>query len=114
MAFRVRVLQQAVQDVDAIVHWIAVERQEPQGAVAWLAAYATMLERLAEQADTLATAPEDRFAEDEVRQILFRTRRGRTYRALFTIMADEAIVLHVRGPGQKLLSGSEIRRPDES
>ncbi|MBI1900279.1 MAG: hypothetical protein HYS13_04075 [Planctomycetia bacterium] len=36
----------------------------------------------------------------EIRQILFRTPKGRVYRMLFTIEADEVLVLQVRGPGE--------------
>ena len=48
------------------------------------------------------------FADFEVRHMTFKTRRGRPYRLLFTLADREARVLHVRGPGQDLVSADEL------
>jgi hypothetical protein len=56
-------------------------------------------------------AAEDDHVEFEVREILFKTRHGLIYRALFTIREETATILHVRGPGQDLLDCVEIREP---
>lgn len=53
-------------------------------------------------------AAEDSLTTHEVRQCLFKTRRGRTYRALYTIVEDEVRVLRVRGPGQAPLTDDEL------
>jgi len=57
------------------------------------------------------TAPESTLIGREIRQVTFKTRRGRMYRLLFEIRGAEIIVLHVRGPGQRLLGKDDIRRP---
>jgi plasmid stabilization system protein ParE len=108
MSFRVRVLQTAEREVDDIVEWIAVRRQSPSGAESWLNAYEEALQRLADAADSFGPAPEDEYVSLDVKQVLFRTRRGKTYRAVFTIEGNEARVLHVRGPGQSLLTSDEL------
>lgn len=45
-------------------------------------------------------APEAEDIGEEIRQTLFRTRAGRTYRVLFIIVGDEVRVLRIRGAGQ--------------
>ena len=55
--------------------------------------------------------PEDEDHEEEIRHILFKTRRGKTYRAIFIIRTDTVFVLHVRGPGQDLIAPDELRFP---
>lgn len=40
---------------------------------------------------------------------MFKTRKGRKYRVLFTIQDQTAIILHVRGPGQDLLDPDDLR-----
>ena len=102
MSFRVRVLHRADREVEGILHFIAEVRKAPEGAHRWYQAYEAALDRLAKAADTLPLAPESEFIECQNRQILFKTRKGRTYGDLFTIVADEVRVLHVRGPGQDL------------
>jgi hypothetical protein len=48
----------------------------------------------------LELAPESQDVEFEVRQALFKTRRGCVYRALFFIERSTVYILRVRGPGQ--------------
>lgn len=107
MKFRVRVLRRAVQDVREIAKWIA-ERSRP-GAESWLKAWERLLDRLAESADSFAIAEENDEFELEIRQGLFKTRRGRIYRAVFTIVDNEVRVLRVRGPGQAPLTPDDVQ-----
>ena len=112
MSFLVRILRRADREVEAVLHFIAEEQKAPEGAQRWYRAYAGALERLAKAANPFPLAPEDAFVDDEVRQILFRTRRGRTYRELFTVVGDEVRLLHVRGPGQDLMTEETLGRPN--
>lgn len=113
MAFRVQVLRRADRDVDRILWWLSEKQKSPSGATTWFRAYQTALQRLAETADSQSLAPESEYAAHEVRHVLFKTRRGRVYRILFTIVGDEARVLHVRGPGQNLVPVDQLRPPNE-
>lgn len=110
MKFHVKTLRKAKQDYHVILEYIA-ERSKP-GAVAWARAFDKALARLEESADTFPLAPENEHVNLEVREILFKTRRGLFYRALFTIRGDEVLVLHVRGPGQDFLTEDELGPPD--
>jgi hypothetical protein len=48
----------------------------------------------------------------EIRQFIYRTKSGRANRALFTILGDEVRVLHIRRPGQPLMSPEDLERSD--
>jgi len=47
---------------------------------------------------------------EPIRHVFFRTRAGRTYRALFLLVGDEVRVLRVRGPGQPPVGPDELPR----
>jgi hypothetical protein len=98
MSFAVRELPKAKQDKSSIFRWL--HERSPTGAAAWLDAYDSLVERLKQQAPSLELAPESQDCDLEVRQALFKTRRGRVYRALFFIEASNLYILRVRGPGQ--------------
>jgi plasmid stabilization system protein ParE len=106
MKFNVVALRRADADVRHVTGWIA-ERSLP-GAEAWLEAYEQLVARLAEQADSFAAALEDSDCNVPLKQALFRTRHGRTYRAVFTIVGDEVRILRIRGPGQPPLQDDEL------
>ena len=107
MTYRVKTLRKAEADVRSITNHIY--KRSPQGATRWLAAYDHMVERLESHADSCGLAPEDEFFSLKIQQILFKTPRGSTYRALFTIRDSEVRVLAVRGPGQTPLTPSELQ-----
>jgi len=101
VSIRVRLTDAAKDDVRAILTWI--EQRSPAGAEAWYGAWMDALRTLGERAEALAEAPESDDHAEPVRQLLFKTKRGRRYRALFVVRGDAAFVLHVRGPGQDTL-----------
>jgi plasmid stabilization system protein ParE len=106
MTFRVLTLPKADADIRRIVHYI--EQRSPQGATVWLSALEQALERLAEFADDCPEADENEFFEIEVKQSLFKTRRGRVYRLVFTIFEVEVRILRVRGAGQAPVKLDEL------
>jgi plasmid stabilization system protein ParE len=110
MSFAVHTLRAAERDCNRVLEHIA-ERSKT-GAIAWAKAFDQALAYLEQTADSCPLAAENEHVEFEVREILFKTRRGLYYRALFTIREERAIILHVRGPGQDLLDSMEIRDPD--
>ena len=70
------------------------------------------MQRVVEHPRRFPLAPENSLATlGEVRQFLFKTRRGRTYRAVYVIMDDEVRILRVRGPGQPPLTDDEMGNP---
>jgi hypothetical protein len=106
MKFRVRELRRAQADIRQIAHWLA--GRSFQDALAWLDAYDEMVARLEQSADSCGLAEESDECEMEVRQALSKTRRGRTYRALFTIEGDHVFLLRIRGPGHAPVNPDEL------
>ncbi len=106
MSFTVRELPRAKLDKRQIFEWIF--ERSPQGAAAWLNAYDEMTARLRSAADRLAHAVENEDVELEIRQVLFRTRRGRIYRAVFHIVGRDVFILRVRGPGQAPVGPTDL------
>ena len=98
MTYRVRTLRKAEADIRSITNYIC--KRSPQGAAAWLDAYRQARTRLADNAESCGAADENEYFDIDVKHALFKTRRGRLYRLLFTIVDDEVRILRVRGSGQ--------------
>lgn len=107
MKYIVRPLRKAQQDVDAILAWLIDVQKTPIGAAAWLDAYETAAKALTRNPDRHSLAPESGLLDYELRQFLFKTKKGRTYRGIFAIVENEVRILRVRGPGQAVV------RPDD-
>ncbi len=106
MTFRVRELRRAQADIRHIAGWL--EDRSPRGARAWLDAYDDLVARLEKSADSCGRADESDDCDLDVRQALFKTRRGRVYRALFVIEGDHVFILRIRGPGQAPVNPEEL------
>src|SRR5262249_6053442 len=106
MAYRVSVLARAERDVDTIAAWLF--NRSPRGARRWLLAYESIKEKLDEDPLRYGLAPEDGRFDHQLRQIFFKTRRGRIYRAVFAVIGNEVRVLRVRGPHQPLLRRRDL------
>src|SRR5690349_10580957 len=102
--FRVIVQPEAQENIETILDWIS--ERSPQGAKTWHAALQKAISYLAARAESLPLAHESRHFDHEIRELLFKTRRGLPYRILFTIQRTDVHVLYVRGPGQDSLSKS--------
>lgn len=94
----IRLLALAQLDLDRILFYIAA--RSPKGAARQLARFEAAMARLEENPFVAPVAPESSELDEEVRDILFRTRAGRTDRALFVVVGNEVRILRVRGPGQ--------------
>jgi plasmid stabilization system protein ParE len=106
MTYRVQPTAQAEADIDRIFDWL--HRRSPDGARRWYEAFWDSAERLKSFPQSCGLAPESRDFPEEVRQMLFKTRRGRTYRALFVIRGDLVHILCVRGPGERPVKPEDI------
>jgi hypothetical protein len=80
----------------------------PLGAARWYGAFLAAARDLSDSPERHALAPESEVLDRQVRQRFFKTRRGRTYRILFVVAADEVRVLRVRGPGQPPISAKDL------
>ena len=107
MSRAVRILPRARGDVDRIFDWLG--QRSPQGAASWYEAFAAAVSRVARSADEYPRVPEasHRWTRD-VRQAMFKTRRGRRYRIVFELTEAEVCILRVRGPGQPPLRRRDL------
>jgi len=77
MTYSVSILLRARQDVQQIFDWLA-DRSE-QGAQSWFESFERSVSTLSKNPFLAAIAPENDYCEREIRHVLFRTRRGRSY-----------------------------------
>ena len=54
-------------------------------------------------------APENDDHDQQLRHIVFKTRRGKAYRAILLVEDDLVLATHVRGPGQDIVAPSDLR-----
>ena len=106
MTYTVRVLTRAQHDVAACYDYIA--DRSLQGAASWFNRFAETRDRLARDPHQRFLARESQYVDYEIRQVLFKTRKGKPYRILFTIAGSEVLILRVRGPGQDYVLEPEL------
>ena len=106
MTRTLRIIELGRTDVDDIFNWLV--HRSARGAIAWYLAFRNTARQIASAGESYALAPESEPLHRELRQALFKTRRGRTYRIVFELMATDAIILRVRGPGQRLLRRGDL------
>ncbi len=105
MKFTIKVHSRAYSDARTIFRWL--RRKSPAGATAWFESYLAKLDLLSEIADSSSNAPEAASLKIDLRQSLFKTRRGHNYRLLFSFDGETVNILRVRAPGQR-----PVRRRD--
>ena len=107
---QVFITQRAKRDIREIVTWI--KARSLKGAKSWLAVLEKTLGQLPKSAASSAAAVESNDFGLDMRQRLFKTRRGNTYRLVFTLHNGIVHILAVRGAGQDLLQQNEIEIPE--
>ena len=111
MSTEVELSFRAEKDLDGILTWIAA--RSPQGARMWLVQWKEVCRILSERPESCLLAPENSDHEEEIRHIVFKTRSGRKYRALFVIRGNRVFVTNLRGPGQDLVSPGDLAVPND-
>lgn len=106
MTLKLKILPRAQEDVQHIFEYLA--ERSPQGAADWWEAFESAARHATDGLVEQPLAPENNSTEFELRQVIFKTRAGRRYRFVFTIVANELRVLRVRGPGQPNLKADEV------
>jgi plasmid stabilization system protein ParE len=104
--YRVILLRRAERDAEAIADWLT--KRSPAGALRWQEAFAAAVEKLAESPMACSEAPERLRPAVDLRQILFKTRKGKYYRAVFVIADRTVRVLRVRSPHQRLMRRRDL------
>lgn len=107
MKFSVILQPRAHRQLKQTVRWIS--ERSPDGANRWLDAFDRVLDQLEENPEGCGLAPENSLVNREIRQTLFKTPRGRSYRVVFTVIESEVRVLAIRGPGQASLRRRDLR-----
>jgi plasmid stabilization system protein ParE len=108
MSHRVRIVARARADVDSIFSWLL--RRSVRGAISWYLAFGRAVQKIAASPDAFAETPEAGPLGRDLRQILFKTARGRIYRIVFQYSSTEIQILRVRGPGQPRLRQRDLPR----
>lgn len=106
MSVSLRILPRAERDAQHIFEYIAA--RSPEGALRWWDAFQQAAWRITVNPGRYGYAPENSHSHRDLRQFLFKTRRGRTYRGIFVIVDDQIRVLRIRGPGQAPLEEDEM------
>jgi plasmid stabilization system protein ParE len=110
MIYAVSLTRSANRDLEGCYAYIA--KRSLRGAAAWTNAFQQqVLDALVIDPQSYEIAPESRDHPVEIRQKMFGTRQGKNYRALFTIRGQEVFVIHIRGPGQDLMSPDQLVLP---
>lgn len=107
MKYRIVILRRARRDAREIYDWIA--DKSSSGALRWHSAMEEAIQRLRSNPLSCSRAEEaDAITEYELRQMLFKTRRGLMYRIVFAVLSSEIQILRIRGPGQTLLTDEDL------
>ena len=109
MTYEVRTTTQADSDAHTIWKWL-VERSL-EGASRWVDAFESAKNRLAAEAGQLGLADESDAFDEDLRQVLFKTRKGNTYRLLYVIRGEVVFVVAVRGAGQDMVTPTDLDMP---
>jgi plasmid stabilization system protein ParE len=83
MSYRVQLSAQAEDDIVRIFDWLSA--RSPDGAARWYGSFLGATEQLEHHPHSYPLAAEAEGFAEELRHVLFGTRRGRTYRALFDV-----------------------------
>jgi len=106
VTLRVRILPRAKTDFLSIFSYI--EERSRDGASRWRLAFESGVERARNNPQQFPLAPEDTMASFTLRQILFKTQQGLPYRAVFTVLDNELLIVRLRGAGQPPLQADEM------
>lgn len=107
MNYRIELSARSESDLGRIFQWLS--ERSPEGAARWYESFWDATERLKRFPLVCDIAAESHRFPEEVRCMLFGTKRGRTYRALFVVREDVVHVLCVRGPGERSVKPKDIQ-----
>lgn len=110
MTYDVVHLPQAQADLNETLAWL--HERSPSGAATWFERWLEVEDLLRRIPESQPRAPESSEHDEEIRNVIFKTRRGRKYRCLFLVRETTVYVLHIRGPGQNLVSRDRLQLPE--
>ena len=77
-----------------------LQSRSPQGADTWATEFHSVISDLEDSPERHGLAPENSDHDRELRQVIFRTKKGNPYRLIFTVNEEKVFVLSMRGVGQ--------------
>jgi len=95
MTYTVVTLPEAEVDFHKLYQYIS--ERSVQGAHAWANAFSDAFRKLEHNPLSYSLAPESADVDDDVYQIIFKTRRGNPYRLLFSVRNERVFIWAVRG-----------------
>lgn len=109
MSYGLEITRRGKSDRDKCYDFIF--ERSPTGALHWLNAFEAAVTALLTEPH-FGEAPESDDHKETIRQKLFKTRYGKTYRLLYLIRGDVIFIIHVRGPGQDVMTADELNVPE--
>jgi hypothetical protein len=106
MTYRIHLTAQAEADI-ARIHG-RLSRQSARSAEEWYESFCDAVERLRTNPFTCGLAFENSAFDEELRHLLFGTRKRRTFRALFVVREDQVRILAIRGPGDRPIRTDDV------
>jgi len=106
MSYWVHVSPAALQDLRLILD--RLQARSLTGTDHWIDAYQAALVTLQENPERIALAPEATKLGIALRQLLFKTRKGRFYRLVYEIIGDEVRIYRIGAPGDRPLRSGEL------
>jgi plasmid stabilization system protein ParE len=106
MSFQVQLARRAERDIEKMYSWLS--ERSASGANRWYNQFLKLLDSLQFNPELYGLADEAGELSIPLRQALFKTRKGRTYRALFTIEESTVHILAVRGPAQRPVAEDDL------
>jgi len=106
VSYSLHILPRAETDFVRIFYYIA--ERSPDGAERWREAFTARTKRIQQNPNSCGLAQEDSHFDFELRQLLFKTRYGHTYRAVYRVEDNDVYILRICGAGQAPLSPDEI------
>src|SRR3954464_15110028 len=106
MRFTVSTIRRAEADITSAHAWIAERSTAVQHR--WYEAAREAIRSLSRDADQHGLAQEGSEFGIELPEKIFKTRRGRPYRVLYTLDGKEVRVLRLRGPGQAPVTPEDL------
>lgn len=113
MTYRVIFSQQASDELDAAADWWAEHRSEEQ-ARRWYAGFSDAILTLREFAERHALASENDDFSYEIRELHYGLSSRPTHRAVYTIIADNVLILTIRHAAQDRVTPDDVDPPSES
>ena len=106
---QVILLSKAEEELESQLEYLS--RRSPQGVQNWASAYRSAVDRISNDPESCGFAPENEDHEQEIRQAIFKTRKGNAYRIIFTINKADVYVFSIRGLGQDFGNFQDIVLP---